>query len=98
MSVLHDAIDGHCYVLRLGRAEDIEDWIRHPDHFFVLLLTDTADLTLPDQDTFPACKQCLLAGVRELQEEDEFRTQHTKLRGMELFSGAWVLTNTLDSF
>jgi hypothetical protein len=86
--VSHDMVDGLCYVQQLEDPADIEEWVSNYDHFFVAKQTNNRGAALHRPNSFTSCESCLSHRIRKLQEEEDFRKTHSRLRSMELFSGA----------
>jgi hypothetical protein len=80
--VSHHEVDGLCYVKQLEDPADIEEWVSNYDHFFVA--------TLHPPNSFTSCKSCLNQRIQKLQKEEDFRKTHSRLRSLELFSGARI--------
>jgi hypothetical protein len=84
--VSNNLIDGQCFVRDLTNADEIQDWIRYPDHFYVSGHRNAANTILGE--IFMACEQCLQRRIEKIKEEIEFLKKHAQPRGLELFSGA----------
>jgi DNA (cytosine-5)-methyltransferase 1 len=72
-----DRVDGKCWIKHLTSSEDIEDWSRHDDHYYVIEC----------QTPLQQCFLCLEERTAHLLHVEDYHKKHGPLRGMDLFSG-----------
>ncbi|KAG6851305.1 hypothetical protein H0H93_011741 [Arthromyces matolae] len=93
-----DLIDGKCFIKQLADIEDINDWVRHDDHFYVNQGVDieTRELYDLDDDALEECDICESQRRRTWKEQQKLLARNGPIRCLELFSGAGGLGTGLD--
>lgn len=82
-----DSIDGVCYIQHLTDPKEIEEWVKHDDHFYVNQEGDLDGLNRITSGDLMICKTCHKSRTQALQRREELRRHNSPLRTMELFSG-----------
>ncbi|KAF5357987.1 hypothetical protein D9756_001474 [Leucocoprinus leucothites] len=92
-----ERLDGRCYVRYLRKHREIEEWIRHNDHFYLNQKGDLKHgLFSIDEEDLDYCGLCLEARNDDISRAQELFEQNGPLRGLELFSGAGGLGTGMD--
>jgi DNA (cytosine-5)-methyltransferase 1 len=93
-----DRIDGLCFVQHLTDPGKIEDWVQHPDHFYVNHECEADGSLVPvDKVTFRFCKTCYRKRLENLHRAQMLKEKHGPLPGLELFSGKLVASSVVSS-
>lgn len=87
--IYFDRIDGQCYVQHLTDPDAIEDWVQHPDNFYVNQECNGEGLLVPmNKSSLKCCQACFDERIKKLQHAKMLKDNNEPLRGLELFSGA----------
>lgn len=83
-----ERLDGRCYVRYLRKCAEIEEWIKHDDHFYLNQKGDTRHglFSIGEEDV-DHCETCFEARRDDIVRAQELFKQNGQLRGLELFSG-----------
>jgi len=80
-----ERLDGRCYVRYLRELAEIEEWVKHDDHFYLNQKGNTQHgLFVIDDDH---CEVCQEARKNDIMRAQELFNKNGPLRGLELFSG-----------
>lgn len=89
-----ERLDGRCYVRYLSERAEIEEWIKHDDHFYLNQKGDLRHgLFVIDDEDLDGCEVCQEARFDDIMRVQELFNQNGPLRGLELFSGKGFVTS-----
>lgn len=92
-----ERLDGRCYVRYLRKRTEIEEWVKHDDHFYLNQKGDIRHgLFIIDDEDFDHCEVCQEARNDDIMRTQELFNQNGLLRGLELFSGKDFTTSLGD--
>ncbi|KAF5373890.1 hypothetical protein D9758_000794 [Tetrapyrgos nigripes] len=89
-------IDGKCFVKHLEDEDEINEWIKSHDHYFLRNELQLGSISRLDPASFQSCENCLSEREEEITQRQTELDKHGPLRGLELFSGAGGLGTGLD--
>lgn len=99
------SIDGKVYVVHaadLPSGFDLEEWVKHDDHFYTDSFSQTTELSSIKQlhplplKVFKTCSVCRDQHLDVLSKQAALLEEHGPLRGLELFAGAGGLSTGFD--
>lgn len=76
-----------CYVRYLEDTDEIEEWVKHNDHYYFNQEGDKRKLEPFDENDFDYCHLCYDQRVASLETFEKLAQKNEPLRGLELFSG-----------
>lgn len=88
-------LEGTCFVIHSRDSRYIDEWVKQDDHYYVNQSASSPDIqSLRDlrewsANNFQCCKICLERHEDSLRRHNQLIERHGRLRGMELFGGAW---------
>ena len=89
-----ERLDGRCYVRYLRERAEIEEWVKHDDHFYLNQKGNTQHglFVIHDED-LDHCEVCQEARNDDIVRAQELFNQNGPLRGLELFSGKYLVVS-----
>jgi hypothetical protein len=79
VELLPKHIDGHCFVQCLDNENQIHQWVKEDNHWYIK--------GWPLESSFTICKKCLDQHMEEMNAWKMFLENGKKLQCLELFSG-----------
>ncbi|KAF7965632.1 hypothetical protein HWV62_42606 [Athelia sp. TMB] len=97
-----ESIDGKCYARQLFDTSAIDEWVKHPNHFYFNRKAESWDIKTTSQlqklgsSKIPCCETCMDEHIQNLAGAERLLQKHGPLRGLELFAGAGGLGTGFD--
>ncbi len=94
-----ERLNGRCFVKHLGNHKEIDNWIRHNDHFYLNQKGDSRrGLFYIEEEDVEYCQECLGTREDDITRAESLFEKNAPLRGLELFSGKTFLNPQVRVF
>ena len=90
-------VDGKCYARQLLDTTAIDEWVKHPNHFYFNQKAESWEIKRTSQlqelgdNKILCCETCMDEHIQDLADAERLLRKHGPLRGLELFAGKAIL-------